>query len=189
MIAPLMKRHWVRSDGNDSYDDYALSQVVCMDVIYGKAKAKSELRFLCSIVDQFKMSETEKRTFLEDILQYWMLSVKDPKWKEENERRYVLFDHFGDEYLDVEVDEVFFKLKTDLLKIPDFIVPPHPLKTKLDRYIGKRIDNEIGPCFYCADCLNRDYDVSTLNRKDRKCSICGSSRLRFCGGLECVRRC
>jgi hypothetical protein len=189
LIAPLMKRHWVRSDGNDSYDDYALSQVVCMDVIYGKAKAKSELRFLCSIVDQFKMSETEKRTFLEDILQYWMLSVKDPKWKEENERRYVLFDHLGDEYLDVEIDETFFKLKTDLLKSPDFVVPPHPLKTKLDRYIGKRITKELAPCFYCADCLNRDYDVSTLNRKDRKCSICGSSRLRFCGGLECVQRC
>ena len=97
LIAPLMKRHWVRSDGNDSYDDYVLSQVVCMDVIYDKVKAKSELKFLCSIVDQFKMSVAEKQTFLEEILQYWMLSVKDPKWKEENERRYVLFDHFGDE--------------------------------------------------------------------------------------------
>ena len=178
LIAPLMKRHWVRSDGNDSYDDYALSQVVCMDVIYGKVKAKSELRFLCSIVGQFKMSTDEKQTFLEEMLQYWMLSVKDPKWKEENERRYVLFDHFGDEYLDVEVDETFFKLKTDLLKSPDFVVPPHPLKTKLDKHIGDKIANGLDPCFYCEDCLNRDYDVS-ISKQCRKCPICGSHRLRL----------
>ena len=178
LIAPLMKRHWVRSDDNDSYDDYALSQVVCMDVIYNKAKAKSELRFLCSIVDQLKMSAAEKQKFLEEILQYWMLSVKDPKWKDENERRYVLFDHFGDEYLDVEVDEAFFKLKTGLLKSPDFIVPPHPLKTKLEKHIGDKIANELNPCFYCEDCLNRDYDVSTW-KQCRKCPICGSHRLRL----------
>lgn len=178
LIAPLMKRHWVRNDGNDCYDDYALSQVVCMDVIYGKAKAKSELGFLCSIVDRFEMSADKKQTFLEEMLQYWMLSVKDPKWKEEDERRYVLFDHFGDEYLDVEVDETFFKLKTDLLKIPDFILPPHPLKTKLDGYIGDKIVNELDPCFYCEDCLNRDYDVSTL-KQCHKCPICGSRRLRL----------
>lgn len=186
LIAPLMKRHWVRSDGNDSYDDYALSQVVCMDVIYGKAKAKSELGFLCSIVDRFKMSADEKQTFLEEMLQYWMLSVKDPKWKEENERRYVLFDHFGDEYLDVEVDETFFKLKTDLLKNPDFVVPPHPLKTKLDKHIGDKIANGLDPCFYCEDCLNRDYDVS-ISKQCRKCPICGSHRLRRVGGDENIR--
>lgn len=178
LIAPLMKRHWVRSDGNDSYEDYTLSQVVCMDVIYGKAKAKSELMFLCSIVDRFKMSADEKQTFLEEMLQYWMLSVKDTKWEEEDERRYVLFDHFGDEYLDVEVDETFFKLKTDLLKSPDFVVPPHPLKTKLDGYIGDKIANELDVCFYCEDCLNRDYDVST-SKQCRKCPICGSHMLRL----------
>ena len=182
LIAPLMKRHWVRSDGNDSYDDYALSQVVCMDVLYDKAKARSELRFLCSVVDRFKMSVKEKQSFLEEIMQYWMLSVKDRKWKDENERRYVLFDHFGDEYLDVESDEKFLKLKTDLLRAPDFIVLPHPLKAKLFRYIGDKIAKELGQCMYCEDCLNRDYYVATSEQEDCKCSICGSRRLRCVNG-------
>ena len=182
LIAPLMKRHWVRSDGNDSYDDYALSQVVCMDVLYDKAKARSELEFLCSTVDRFKMSAREKQSFLEDIMQYWMLSVKDSKWKAENERRYVLFDHFGDEYLDVEFDENFLKLKTDLLRLPDFIVSPHPLEAKLSRYIGNKIATELSSCMYCENCLNRDFDTTTLTQEDLKCSICGSRRLRFVSG-------
>ena len=182
LIAPLMKRHWVRTDGTDSYDDYGLSQVVCMDVLYDKSKVRSELRFLCSTVDRFEMPATEKQAFLEEILQYWMLSVKDSKWKDENERRYVLFDHFGDEYLDAKADETFFKLKTNLLRTPDFIVPPHPLMSKLDRYIGNILAKELTPCLYCEDCLNRDYNVATLEREDdRMCPICGSHRLRFVG--------
>lgn len=186
LIVPLMKRHWVRSDGNDSYDDYALSQVICMDILYDKAKVRSELKFLCSTVDRFKMSATEKQSFLEDILQYWMLSVKDPKWKGENERRYVLFDHFGDEYLDAEFDEKFLKLKTDLLRTPDFIVSPHPLKAKLFRHIGNKISKELNPCMYCEDCLNRDYYVTTSEQEDFKCSICGSHRLRLVNGSKRV---
>ena len=184
LMAPLMKRHWVRSDGNDSYDDYALSQVVCMDVLYDKAKAKSELKFLCSVVDRFKMSAKEKRSFLEEIMQYWMLSVKDRKWKGENERRYVLFDHFGDEYLDTEFDEKFLKLKTDLLRTPDFIVSPHPLKAKLFKHIGNKIAKELSPCMYCEDCLNRDYYIATSKQEDCKCSICGSHRLRYVNGCR-----
>lgn len=179
-IAPLMKRHWVRSDGCASYDDYALSQVVCLDVLYDKRKAKSELKFLCSIIDNFKMSAAKKRAFLKDILQYWMLSVKDPKWKNEKERRYILFDHFGDEYLDVEVGKKFFKVRTDLLKSPDFIIPPHPLKAEFNRYIGNIMGETVfAPCLYCENCLNRDYDTGMFGSENPRCSICGSGRLRY----------
>lgn len=186
LIAPLMKRHWVCNDRTEAYDDYALSQVVCLDVLYDKEKAKAELRFLCATLDRFKMSPKEKQAFLEDILQYWMLSVKDPQWKVENERRYVLFDHFGDEYLDVVMDDKFLKIKTNLLKHPDFIVPPHPLKKELGRYARAIAANEMsGSGFYCEDCLNRDYELVLPEQTSRTCSICGSKRMRFVSARKC----
>lgn len=33
------------------------------------------------VIDKFKISNQEKKKFLEEILQYWILSVKDSKWK------------------------------------------------------------------------------------------------------------
>ena len=38
-----------------------------------------QLNFLCSLIDCFDMSDIDKRSFLEEILQYWILSVKDSK--------------------------------------------------------------------------------------------------------------
>ena len=132
------------------------------------------------------MSPKEKQAFLEDILQYWMLSVKDPQWKVENERRYVLFDHFDDEYLDVVMDDKFLKIKTNLLKHPDFIVPPHPLKKELGRYARAIAANEMsGSGFYCDDCLNRDYELVLPEQTSRTCSICGSKRMRFVSARKC----
>lgn len=141
---------------------------------------KSELKFLCSIIDHFKMSAAKKQAFLKDILQYWLLSVKDPKWKNEKERRYIIFDHFGDEYLDVEVGKGFLKVRTDLLKNPNFIIPPHPLKAELNKYISNNMGGVVSaPCLYCENCLNRDYDTVVSRPKNLKCSICGSGRLRY----------
>ena len=44
----------------------------------------------------FGLTDKEKSEFLSEIIQYWLLSVKDKKWSYERERRYVLFLY--DEY-------------------------------------------------------------------------------------------
>lgn len=38
------------------------------------------------VIDMFNMSDAEKKKFLEEIMQYWILSVKDAKWSGERER-------------------------------------------------------------------------------------------------------
>mgnify|MGYP004539505987 CR=1 FL=1 len=43
----------------------------------------------------FDLSDNSKKMFLQEILQYWILSVKDSKWKAERERRYVIFEYYG----------------------------------------------------------------------------------------------
>ena len=68
-----------------------ISQVITFDVLYDTEEAKAELQYLFSIIDMFDLSDDEKKIFLQEILQYWILSVKDGKWKKERERRYVVF--------------------------------------------------------------------------------------------------
>ena len=41
------------------------------------------------------MDDSEKHDFLEEIMQYWILSVKDENWEKERERRYVIFMYDG----------------------------------------------------------------------------------------------
>lgn len=57
------------------------------------------------------MSDSEKKQFLQEILQYWILSVKDYEWHEEKERRYVIFLYEDYDYKEVEVDDTFLKIK------------------------------------------------------------------------------
>lgn len=57
------------------------------------------------------MSDSEKKQFLQEILQYWILSVKDYEWQEEKERRYVIFLYEDYDYKEVEVDDTFLKIK------------------------------------------------------------------------------
>ena len=49
------------------------------------------MEYLFDVINMFDMNDAEKKQFLQEILQYWILSVKDYKWHEEKERRYVLF--------------------------------------------------------------------------------------------------
>ena len=48
------------------------SQVIAFDVIYDEEEAKKELEFLFSIIDCFDMNNQNKKSFLEEILQYWI---------------------------------------------------------------------------------------------------------------------
>lgn len=72
--------------------------------------AKEEILFLCKIISLFKIDDSEKHDFLEEIMQYWILSVKDENWEEERERRYVIFMYDGYDYIDIAYQESdFFK--------------------------------------------------------------------------------
>ena len=55
----------------------------------------------------FNMSDAEKKKFLEEIMQYWILSVKDAKWSGERERRYVIFMYDDYDYRETEIDDTF----------------------------------------------------------------------------------
>ena len=154
----------------------AFSQVVAFDVVYDRKEAKDEILFLCKIIDRFDMSNEDKKTFLEEILQYWILSVKDSKWEHERERRYVLFLYDGYDYSEIDLsDPKFLKMKTSLFIEPDFILGDNPVKG----YIRMMVDNKrtvisMKPYMFCKDCFNRDFDIVTGMNKVERCPICGS---------------
>lgn len=70
----------------------------------------------------FNMSDAEKKKFLEEIMQYWILSVKYAKWSGERERRYVIFMYDDYDYRETEIDDTFLKVKTSIFLTPDFII-------------------------------------------------------------------
>lgn len=155
------------------------SQVVAFDVIYNRDEAKKEIEFLCSVINCFNISDDEKKSFLEEILQYWILSVKDSQWSYERERRYVLFMYNYD-YLETVItsNHDFLKLKTSLFLMPDFILGKNPVKP----YIEKMIDNKrkaisTKPYLYCKNCLNRDFDIVIKIHTPETCPICGSTNI------------
>ena len=122
------------------------------------------------------MSNEDKKSFLEEILQYWILSVKDSKWEHERERRYVLFLYDDYEYSEIDLsDPKFLKMKTSLFIEPDFILGDNPVKG----YIRMMVDNKrtvisMKPYMFCQKCLNRDFDIVVgINKVDR-CPICRS---------------
>ena len=88
-----------------------IAQVITFDVLYNIEEAKTELQYLFSIIDMFDLSDNSKKMFLQEIFQYWILSVKDSKWKAERERRYVIFLYDDYEYIETELDDKFLKVK------------------------------------------------------------------------------
>lgn len=159
-----------------------LSQVVVMDVVYDRESAKRELKYLCSIVDLFDISDAEKRSFLEEILQYWSLSMKDEgKWAYEQERRYVLFlyERSKREFVECKIDkDGWLKLKTTAFLFPDFILGQSPVRDILmSRADEKRVFAVTNNYLYCHSCFNRDYDAAIENRN--RCPICQSKRVEL----------
>lgn len=165
----------------------ALAQVVVSDVIYDRTVAQKELQYLCSIIDLLRISDVEKHDFLQEILQYWILSVKDiAQWGHEVERRYILFlypdkiDKMS-RYIECRVDaDDRLRLKTTMFLFPDFILGESPVRDILhDRADEKRTFAVTNDYMYCHHCLSRDFDLA-IGRETR-CPICGSD------GMELVK--
>lgn len=182
LLAPIIMREYERKDKVKTIflkgKIPLLSQVLAFDILYDRDEAKEELKFLMSIIDKFKITEKDKKDFLEDILQYWILSVKDSSWKDERERRYVLFIYLEYDYLEMEIDDGWLKLKTSIFLVPDFILGDNPSKIEIKRQIdGKRKGTSMKDYMYCKNCLSRDYDAF-ISHAD-KCSICGSTDIEY----------
>lgn len=181
LISPIMY-----INKKNKYEPPRLSQVITFDVLYNKEEAKEELEFLFSIIDSFDMTNQEKKSFLEDILQYWILSVKDEKWSYERERRYVIFLYDNYEYKEIDLsDSRFLKTKTSLLLLPDFILGNNPVKTCIKYMVdNKRKAISMKPYLYCCNCLNRDFDAVISFKKLTQCPICGSKNISIENDIE-----
>ena len=127
----------------------------------------------------FELSDNNKKMFLQEILQYWILSVKDRKWKAERERRYVIFLYDDYEYIETELDDTFLKVKTSLFITPDFIIGKNPSKWEIMRQLAaKRKALSSKEYLFCENCLMQDHDV-VISEKPEKCPICGSKNIRM----------
>ena len=154
-------------------------QVVCFDVLYSKTELKKEINFLLSIINQMLISDKEKAMFAQEILEYWIYSAKDSKWKDEKERRYQIFLYSNYDYYELKEEDGFLKIKTGLFLYPDFINEENINHSRIrvnifDKYYATAIKEFI----QCESCLNLDYDYF-INRHDEKtytCKICGSSK-------------
>lgn len=159
-----------------------LSQVLAFDVIYDLEQAKEEIQFLCKLIDCFEMNEIEKKEFLEEILQYWILSVKDEEWSQEHERRYVIFLYDDYEYLEIDKSEDnYLKVKTTLFDYPDFVLGNNPSKFNLKMNIENKSKSiSMKSYVFCEDCLSLDFDMAIgVLEKDYDCPICNSKKLKF----------
>lgn len=156
-----------------------LGQVISFDILYDEDQAKEEINYLCSVIELFDMSDKEKSEFLSQIIQYWLLSVKDKKWSYERERRYVLFLYDGYDYIESNrSDDRFLKLKSSLLIEPDFIIGDNPQKERLRTYNQqKRRALNVKDYIYCPDCFSCDFDLLYYDNIE-KCPICNSNNIQ-----------
>ena len=156
-----------------------LSQVIAFDVIYDREEAKEEIDFLCRVIDCFDMEDVDKKIFLEEILQYWILSVKDPKWSHERERRYVLFLYDDYEYIELDMTNTdYLKMKTSLFIEPDFVLGNNPVKPIIRSWVDeKRYSISTKQYMFCGECFNRDFDIVREINPTEKCPLCRSKNI------------
>lgn len=179
LISPMYKVHMERNIPDESIPDEikmtVFSLVTAFDVLYNVDELKEELNFLINTIDLFSISSDEKNEFLNTILQYWLLSAKDPKWACERERRYVLFLYDKYDYQEMVVEDGFLKLKSSLFVLPDFVLGNHPRKEVLRRMVDdKRESTAYMRYLFCHNCLSRDFDVVAGYSKPKCCPVCGS---------------
>lgn len=177
LLSPIAMQSFVNNGLDDSLPDKitrpVCSQVLAFDILYDRNMAIDELKFLIELINQFDMRDDDKKAFLEHIMQYWILSVKDSKWRDERERRYVLFLYDEYDYKEIEIDEIFLKLKTSIFLLPDFILGKNPSKEAINYQVdASRKALSLNNYMFCHNCLNRDYDI-VFHHVD-KCPICNS---------------
>lgn len=154
------------------------STVIAFDVIYEKEKLKEELRFLFELINLFSMSDSDKNRFLENILQYWLLSAKDDRWEYEKERRYLLFLFNENDYYETRFENGFIKEKSSILVLPDFVLGKHRDKVTIGKNIeSKRKTLSSQPYLYCNNCFYWDYDLARSVEKIDNCPVCGSKHI------------
>ncbi|MEG2013455.1 MAG: hypothetical protein RR063_09675 [Anaerovoracaceae bacterium] len=180
LIGPLGKSEFKKKISKGQKDTLILpfaSQVIAFDVLYDKEEAKDELKYLFSLIELFDSSNEKKHSFVEELLQYWILSVKDFKWHTEHERRYVIFMYEDYEYLETLIDDDFLKIKTSLFLAPDFILGNNPAyKTIKSQVENKQKALKCNQYLHCKNCLMQDYDLATF-QVPTECPICGSNKL------------
>lgn len=181
MMQTLHKRSGIVDDLPDEITIPAISQVIAFDVIYDRDEAKKELQYLFEVIDLFDMTDNEKHNFLQDILQYWILTVKDEDWSTERERRYVLFLYDGYDYIEMIVEDGFLKEKTSLFILPDFIMGDNPVKATIKYQMeAKQKSTMSREYLHCYDCLVQDYDFAQNNiRTEKICPVCGSKNVEI----------
>ena len=110
-------------------------------------------------------------------MQYWILSVKDEKWKNERERRYVIFMYDGYDYIDIAYQgKEMLKVKTTVFLMPDFLLGDNPCKDYVKVFIdNKRNAIAMKDYDFCPVCLSADYDsvFSNVTGGSVTCKICG----------------
>lgn len=179
-VAELIAPIYIKKSLNGEIYPF-FSQVISFDVLYNKEQAKEELNFLFSIIDLFDLKDEEKKEFLEYILQYWILSVKDEFWSYEREHRYVIFMYEDYEYRFCNLsDKNFLKTETTIFMFPDFVLGDNPTYSYLKEGAKyKRTALSIKPYLFCETCLNSDYDavIYTDDINEYQCAICGSKKV------------
>ena len=177
-VYELTKKAGADIDLPDKIERPYISQVITFDVLYDAEEAKEELQYLFSIIDMFDLSDENKKQFLQEILQYWILSVKDSKWKKERERRYVLFLYDEYKYRETEFDDIFLKVKTSLFITPDFILGKNPSRREIKRQLeAKRKALYSKEYLLCENCLMQDHDIA-IYKQPEECPVCGSKNIK-----------
>lgn len=178
-ICHLKKKKGIENDMPETLERPYIGQVIAFDVLYNENEAREELQYLFSIIDLFNINDVDKKRFLEEIMQYWILSVKDPKWENERERRYVVFLYEDYDYREIEIDDTFLKVKTTIFLMPDFIIGENPSKMEIMHQLGaKRHALSSKKYLLCNNCLFQDFDAGTIEMPN-KCPVCGSGNIRM----------
>ena len=183
LIAPigiwhLKKKAGVENDMPNEIERPYIAQTLAFDVIYDVEEARRELTYLFGVIDMFNMSDAEKKKFLEEIMQYWILSVKDAKWSGERERRYVIFMYDDYDYRETEIDDTFLKVKTSIFLTPDFIIGKNPSRYEiLYQLNAKRHALYSREYMLCKNCFLQDYDQA--RKMPEKCPVCGSDNVEL----------
>ena len=160
------------------------SQVFVLDVIYDKEEAKKELKHLIWCIDALGRTESEKRRFYNEILQYWKLSFKDriardkphEEWYKENERRYIIHYYKEYNYRGACIDRKW-KIETTAVYAPDFLMgsPGKGLRESIAEGLRWRYEYTTVPHYYvCKNCLAKGVYSSKF---DGVCRECGSASI------------